>query len=225
MCSTFKVAAASLVLKRVEMGQERLDRRIVFSPEQLVTYSPVTEKRTGGDGMTLAELCEAALTQSDNTAANLLLQSFGGPPGLNTFLRSTGDSITRLDRIETSLNEAKPGDPRDTTTPEAMLGTLQRLVLGNVLAAPSRATLIRWMVANKTGDTRLRAGMSHAWKIGDKTGSGDNGTTNDIAVLWPSNRAPILVTVYLTGSTLQSEERNAILADVGRLVAAMIRPA
>jgi beta-lactamase class A len=222
MCSTFKLAAAGLVLRRVDQGEERLDRRVVFSANEIVTYSPVTGGRAGGEGMTMAELCEAALTQSDNTAGNLLLKSFGGPEGLNIFLRSIGDTVTRLDRTETTLNEATPGDPRDTTTPEAMLENLHRLVVGSVLSSASRERLTRWLVANKTGDARVRAGLPKDWEVGDKTGSGDHGTTNDIACVWPRDRAPVLVTVYLTESTLESDGRNTIVADVARLVAGSV---
>jgi beta-lactamase class A len=169
--------------------------------------------------MTIAELCEAAITLSDNTAANLLLASFGGPPALTAFLRSTGDGITRLDRIEPTLNEAIPGDPRDTTSPIAMLENLNRFLLGNTLNPVSRRRLTNWMVACQTGKTKLRSGVPRDWKEGDKTGSGENGTSNDIAIFWPPHRAPILVTAYLTGSKLSDSEQNAIIADVGRALA------
>lgn len=135
-------------------------------------------------------ICAAAVTLSDNTAGNLMLASFGGPAGLTAFARGLGDTVTRLDRIETELNEGTPGDPRDTTSPLAMLGTMQKLVAGDVLSAASRERLIGWLVANKTGDKRLRAGLPASWRIGDKTGTGGNGSANDIAVaLAPRPRA------------------------------------
>jgi beta-lactamase class A len=220
MCSTFKFLAAACVLARVDHKEESLERRVVFAPSDLVTYSPATEKRAGGEGMTVAELCEAAMTLSDNTAGNLLLASFGGPAGLTAFARSIGDSMSRLDRIETALNEAIPGDLRDTTTPVSMLHNLNKLVLEPTLSEASRNQLIAWLVGNKTGNTRLRAGFPGAWRIGDKTGAGDNGTTNDIAVIWPANRAPVLVTAYLTGSPKSADDRNAVIAEVGRIVTA-----
>jgi beta-lactamase class A len=224
MCSTFKFLAAAFILQRVEKGIEHLDRKVVFSTSDLVTYSPITEKRTGPNGMTIAELCVAAITMSDNTAANLLLASFGGPPALTQFLRSIGDPVTRLDRNETTLNEAKPGDPRDTTTPSAMLNNMHNLLLGDILSPASRDQLTQWLLKNTTGKARLQAGLPTDWKEGDKTGSGDNGTTNDIAILWPLNRAPILVAAYLTESPLSAEGRNAILAKIGRATANLIHP-
>jgi beta-lactamase class A len=223
MCSTFKVTMTAFILQRAEKGIERLDRKIAFSSKDLVTYSPVTEKHADGDGMTIAELCAAAITYSDNTASNLLLSTFGGPEALTHFLYSIGDPITRLDRFETSLNEATPGDPRDTTTPLAMLNTFNRLVLGDILSAPSRVMLTNWLVANTTGQARLRAGLPQDWKVGDKTGSGDHGTTNDIAIIWPPHRPPVLLTAYLTESPLSADDRNATLAEVGRSVASMIQ--
>lgn len=220
MCSTFKFLAAACVLSRVDRKEESLDRRIAFSRNDLVPYSPVTEKRAADGSMTVDEVCDAAMTLSDNTAGNLLLASFGGPAGLTAFARSIGDDMSRLDRLETALNEAIPGDPRDTTAPVSMLHNLNKLVLEPTLSESSRGQLTAWLVGNKTGDTRLRAGFPSGWRIGDKTGAGDNGTTNDIAVIWPANRAPVLVTAYLTGSRGSPEERNAVIADVARIVTA-----
>jgi beta-lactamase class A len=218
MCSTFKFLAAAAVLKRVDEGKEKLDRRVVYTKDDLVEYSPTTGKHVG-DGMTMAEICEAAMTLSDNTAGNLILASLGGPQGFTAFARSIGDPVTRLDRIETALNEAVPGDPRDTTTPNAMLKNVQALVLGDVLSAPSKQHLTQWLLGNKTGDTRLRARLPAGWRVGDKTGSGERGSTNDIGVVWPAGRKPIVVTIYLTETSAPPENRNATLAAVGNVIA------
>ncbi|MBX9931124.1 MAG: class A beta-lactamase [Methylobacterium sp.] len=220
LCSTFKVLAAGAILARVDEGREKLARRVVYGRGDLVTYSPVTERHADGSGLTMAEICEAAVTRSDNTAGNLMLDSLGGPSGLTAYLRSLGDGSTRLDRRETALNEALPGDPRDTTTPLAMLDTLGSLVLGSALSAASRAQLAAWLLASTTGAKRLRAGVPAQWRVGDKTGSGDDGTTNDVAVLWPPERPPILVAAYYTGSQASGDERSAVLAEVGRLASA-----
>ena len=220
MCSTHKFLAAGFALQRVDQGRDSLGRRISYARDDLVTYSPTTEKHVG-DGMTLGELCEAALTLSDNTAANLILDSLGGPAGFTSRVRALGDDVTRLDRIETALNEAKPGDPRDTTTPAAMADNLRKIVLGDVLSAPSRDQMTNWMLANKTGDKRLRAGVPADWRVADKTGSGGNAETNDIAVLWPPDRGPLVMTVYFAQSPAPDEARNAVIAQVGRLIAGM----
>jgi beta-lactamase class A len=220
MCSTFKLLAVGAVLARVDQQKEQLDRMVHFAQSDLVTYSPATEKRI--EGMSVRALCEAAITLSDNTAANLLLASLGGPAGVTSFARTLGDQFTRLDRNEPDLNEALPGDPRDTTTPESMVSNLRALVLGDALSPGSRAQLTEWLVDCKTGDKRLRAGLPSTWKVGDKTGSGKQGTTNDVAVLWPPRKPPILVAAYLTGTTLDDDHRNAILASVGKLVASAV---
>jgi beta-lactamase class A len=222
MCSTFKLLAAAAVLTRVDAGKERLDRRIRFEAGDVVVYSPITKERTGGDGMSLAELCEAAMIVSDNTAGNVLLATLGGPAGLTAYARSLGDAVTRLDRVEPDLSEAVAGDPRDTTSPAAMLANLHTLVLGNALAASSKDQLTRWLRGNKTGDTRLRAGLPNGWRVGDKTGSGEHGTTNDVGIIWPPERAPVLVSIYLTGTSAGAEQRNATLAAVGRAVASAL---
>ena len=222
MCSTFKALATAAVLTRVDAGKEQLTRRITFPASAIVINSPITEKRTGGDGMTLAEICEAAMTRSDNTAGNLLLAAIGGPPGLTAFARGLGDQVTRLDRDEPSLNEALPNDPRDTTSPNAMASNFQTLVLGTTaLSAASRQQLTAWLIGNKTGDTRLRAGLAKDWRVGDKTGAGDRGTNNDVAVVWPPNGAPIVIAAYLTGGAVPFAQQSATIASVARAVAAM----
>jgi beta-lactamase class A len=220
LCSTFKLLAAALVLRRVDKGEEQLDRRIVYPVSDLVTYSPETEKHAGPEGgMTIAAICAAALNLSDNTAGNILLASFGGPPALTAFARSLGDNVTRLDRMETALNEARPGDPRDTTSPSAMSADIHRILLGDALSPASRQQMIAWLLANKTGGKRLRAGLPPDWRVGDKTGSGNNGATNDVAILWPPGRAPILAAVYFAESQADAEARNGVIAEVGRIVA------
>lgn len=220
LCSTFKLLAAAAVLARVDAGHEQLERRIAYTAADLVAYSPETKARVGEGAMPLADICEAAITQSDNTAGNLMLAQIGGPAGLTASLRASGDAETRLDRIEPDLNEALPGDPRDTTTPSAMLTDLDRFALGETLSAGSRDRLKGWLLGNRTGDTRLRAGLPPGWRVGDKTGTGDRGTANDVAILFPPAAAPILAAVYLTGTTGTAEQRNAAIAEVGRLIAA-----
>jgi beta-lactamase class A len=148
-----------------------------------------------------------------------LLAILGGPQGLTAYARGIGDPVTRLDRIELDLNEAVPGDPRDTTTPAAMLQNLRTLLFGDALSASSKDQLTAWLVGNRTGDARLRAGLPPGWRCGEKTGTGKRGSTNDIGVIWPPQGAPVLVTAYLTETSAPSEARNATLADVGRAIA------
>lgn len=217
MCSTFKLLAAAQVLQRVDAGQERLDRAVAVARADIVPHSPLTEPHVGGT-MTMGALCEATITQSDNAAANLMLSSFGGPAALTSYLRSLGDPITRLDRNEPALNEAIAGDPRDTTTPAAMLELTRKLVLGDALKPGSRAQLRDWLIANKTGGKKIRAGLPADWQVGDKTGGGAFGTNNDVAIVWPPGRRPILVTAYLTQTTAPLAQRDAALAAVAALI-------
>jgi beta-lactamase class A len=179
MCSTFKVYASARVLQMAEHGQLTLDDKMFVDPAGILPNSPVTETRAGGE-MTLAELCQAALQRSDNAAANLLLNRIGGPPAITAFARSIGDERSRLDRFEIELNSAVPGDPRDTSTPEALGGGYRALLDGDVLAPPQRRQLEDWMRANQTSS--MRAGLPSGWTTADKTGSGDYGSTNDVGI-------------------------------------------
>ncbi|MEO5687027.1 MAG: class A beta-lactamase [Burkholderiaceae bacterium] len=218
MCSTFKFVAVAMVLARVDAGQQRLDDRIVVTPASLLDWSPVTSKRVG-QAMSVAELCEAAITISDNAAANLLLASAGGPAAVTAFARHIGDAVTRLDRTEPTLNEGTPGDPRDTSTPRAMAQTLRSVLLGDALSPTGRARLVAWMTATTTGAERLRAGLPFEWRLAHKTGTGRLGTTNDIGVAWPPRRPPLVMVAYLTECNAAGAAREAALARVARSVA------
>ncbi|WP_182084258.1 class A beta-lactamase [Aureimonas sp. ME7] len=216
--STFKALAAGAVLARVDKGEEDLDRLVAYEASDLVTYSPVTEKHAG-KGMTLAALCEATVTLSDNTAGNLVLRSLGGPEGLTRYLGSIGDGVTRLDRWETELNEGRPGDERDTTSPRAAAATLERLLLGGALSARSAEQLGAWLRYAKTGDAKLRAGVPKSWAVGDKTGSGGNGSANILAVLYPPGGRPIVVALYFTGSQAPMDAKNEAMKRIAQTIA------
>jgi beta-lactamase class A len=218
LCSTFKAVAAAAVLARVDRGEERLERRMAYGPGDLDTYAPVTAKHVAEGAMTLEDLCAAAVVWSDNTAGNLLLQALDGPEGFTAYVRSQGDTVTRLDRTEPTLNTAIPGDPRDTTTPAAIAGLLERILLGPALSPASRTRLLGWMAESPTGAKRLRAGLRPDWQVGDKTGTGENGTANVVAVIRRQNSAPLIAAVYLTQSPGTPDARNALHAEVGRLV-------
>ena len=219
MCSTFKLLTAAAALKRVDEGAERLDRTIAYGPNDLLEYAPIAKGDVAEGGMTLADLCAAAIDWSDNTAANLVLQAIGGPPGFTQFARSLGDKVTRLDRNEPTLNEATPGDERDTTSPRAMAADMQKVLLGDAMSDQSRRQLEAWLIDDKVGDKRVRAGLPHSWRIGDKTGSGDHGTANTIAIIRPPDQAPILAAVYYTESSAPMDARNAIHKEIGSLIA------
>lgn len=218
LCSTFKWLAGAAILARVDAGEESLDRPVAIRAEDIVTYSPGTEKHVG-QTMTLAEICEAAITLSDNTAGNLMLAALGGPDGFNAYVRSLGDGVTRLDRIEPDLNEAAPDDPRDTTTPTAMIADLNAVLVGDALSRTSRNKLTAWLIGNETGDARLRAGLPETWRVGDKTGTCNARTATDVGIAWPPSGKPVLIAVYLAESDASRDAQNTAIADVARAVA------
>ncbi len=207
--STCKALLAAAVLK--ENSLKQLDRRVLYRPDDLVGHSPVTRQHVS-TGLTLRELCDAAVRYSDNAAANLLFHELGGPRGLQTALTGLGDRVTRCDRYEVDLSEAAPGDPRDTSTPRALATDLRTYVLGNTLTADKRALLTDWLKRNTTGDKLIRAGAPAGWQVGDKTGTGGYGTRNDIAVVWPPGAAPIAIAVLSRRDTRGAESDDALIA-------------
>jgi len=219
MCSVFKFLAAGAILKRVDQGTEHLDRRIEYGESDLMEYAPVSKEHVKEGGLTLGELCAAAVQWSDNTAANLILKTLGGPEGVTAFIRSTGDQVTRLDRMEPELNVVPPGEVRDTTTGSSMVGLLNSVVLGNILFGDSRSRLQGWMIDAKVGEHRLPAGLPAGWRIAHKTGTGSD-QTNDVGIIWPPNRPPIIVAALYSRDGTRREQRENVLHEVGRIVAA-----
>lgn len=222
LLSTFKTLAAAALLHEHPLASGYFETVITYTQADLVANSPVTSTRVA-TGMTVAELCEAAITRSDNTAGNLLLKELGGPEGLTRFLRSTGDTESRLDRWETELNTAIPGDVRDTTTPRAIANSYRELVLGDTLGKPERERLKAWLLANTTGDARIRAGLPEGWTTADKTGTGDYGSANDVAITWTEDGTPIVLSVMTTKPAQDAEVDQTVLAEAARTVAEALR--
>ncbi|UJW29248.1 class A beta-lactamase [Saccharothrix sp. AJ9571] len=212
--STFKALAAAAVLDSTTPQQ--LDEVVRYSKDELLENSPITEDHVA-TGLTLRELCDAAVRYSDNTAGNLLLKHVGGPQGLDAALTAIGDEVTSADRWEPELNSAVPGDVRDTSTPRALAHDLRQFVLGDALAEDDRALLTDWLRRNTTGGTVIRAGVPADWVVGDKTGSGYYGGRNDIAVLWPPDRAPIVMAVMTSREEPRAKRADALLADAARV--------
>lgn len=228
IASTFKAYSCGHLLSLVDKGKADLGKRIRVEASDILSYAPVTKNRVGG-GMTLAELCETTTSMSDNTAANLILRDTGGPGAFTRFMRSIGDETTRLDRFEPDLNDVGPGEVRDTTSPDAAAASLRTLILGDALSDRSREQLKTWLVNNQVGGPLLRASLPEGWRIADRTGSGEYGSRGVVAVIWPQSndvptQGPVVVAVYLTGTTLSLEERNTVIAEVGAAIARDLQP-
>jgi len=218
--STFKALAAAAVLQKNDLAD--LDRVVTFSSDELITHSPVTELHVES-GMTLGELAEAAVRVSDNTAGNLLLEELDGPAGFTTALRAVGDDVTQAVRWEAGLNDGVPGDPRDTTSPRAFATDLREFALGDTLTSEKRELLVDWMSGNATGDTLIRAGVPADWTVADKSGSGGYGVRNNIAVVWPPGREPIVLAVLTTRDSPDATRDDAVVARAASIVAESLK--
>jgi beta-lactamase class A len=227
MCSTFKMPLAAAILREVDQGRMRHDQWVTYGHADKVPHAPITEQHLKRGGMTLVALAEAAQTTSDNVAANVLLKLIGGPAGFTSILRSTGDTITRLDRYEPHMNQVKGQDARDATTPAAMARTTERLLTSDWLSSASREMLIGWMVATTTGELRIRAGLPNNWRSGDKTGTGMApgmpDKYNDVAIAWPPGKAPLVISAFYETARPHKrgmrDQDQAVLAEVGRIAA------
>lgn len=219
MCSTFKFVAAAAVLAAVDKGELKLDTKVSYGKADLLSYAPVTTEHVAEGGLSLETLCRAAVAVSDNTAANLILKEIGGPAGWTAYARSLGDATSRLDRTEPTLNTAGKDDPRDTTTPEAMMGNVDALLLGDALSDASRKLLEDWMLTGTVTDPLIKAGVPKTWQVADKSGSGGNATRNDVGIIYRPDKAPILASIYTTGSKLDMDGRNKLIADAATIIA------
>lgn len=223
MCSTFKLPLAAMVLDKAGAGAWSLSDELPVSDADMVAYAPYVEsQRTRLQPVTVEGAASASVSLSDNTAANLLLDRLGGPPGFSAWLRGKGDRITRLDRREPALNENAPGDPRDTTTPAAMARTTQKLVLGNGLALGQQRLLYRWMENTSTGLKRIRGALPRGWSAGDKTGSCGN-AFNDVAVFTTAQGKRYTLAIFLDRPAVTGDDASAIIADATRALLPMLR--
>ncbi|WP_435593792.1 class A beta-lactamase [Nocardia sp. bgisy118] len=214
-CSTFKGLAAAAVLHRNPLSH--LDTVVSYTEADLLKSASVTSRHVA-TGMTIRDLCDAAVRFSDGTAGNLLLRDLGGPAELTAYARSLGDTVTRMDRIEPAITEATPGDPRDTTSPRALGTDYQRIVLGDALPADKRAFLRDLLEHNTTGAQRIRAGVPQGWTVADKTGTGDYGTLNDIGIVWPPGSAPLVIALMSSKATVDARYDQALLAQAATYV-------
>ncbi|MBG6206570.1 beta-lactamase class A [Labrenzia sp. EL_126] len=224
MNSTFKAFLCAAFLDAASNGTVDAGREVVVEESDIVSYSPVTAKRVGGAGFTIEDLCRVTVTISDNAAANIVMKEVGGPDGVTAYLRGIGDDISRVDRWEPESNTGIPGDDRDTTTPDAAAETLRKLVLDETLAEDARAKLTGWLEGNKVGNSTLRAGLPEGWRIADKTGAGANGSRNNIAVIWPEGRKPLVIAIYITQTTAAFEARNKAIASIAQALPAALQP-
>ncbi|MGY0500993.1 class A beta-lactamase [Nocardia sp. FBN12] len=212
MASTFKGLACGALLQAHPLSTGYFDQVIRYTAGDIVVNSPVTEKHIE-TGMTVTALCDAAITMSDNTAGNMLLRLLGGPAGFTAFLRTLGDTVSRLDRWEPELNTAIPGDERDTTTAAALVANYRALVVGTALPEPERTQLASWLKASKTGAKRIKAGLPTDWIVGDKTGSPAYGSALDVAIAWPPGRQPLVLAVLTTKPDQNAEPSNDLVAE------------
>ena len=213
--STYKALAAGVLLQQNSI--DKLNEVITYTKDDLVEYSPVTEKHVD-TGMTLGEIAEAAVRSSDNTAGNILFHKIGGPKGYEKALRQMGDRVTMSERFETELNEAIPGDIRDTSTAKAIATNLKAFTVGNALPADKRKILTEWMKGNATGDKLIRAGVPTDWEVADKSGAGSYGTRNDIAIVWPPNRAPIIIAILSSKDEKEATYDNQLIAEAAEVI-------
>ncbi|MEV6521522.1 class A beta-lactamase [Longispora sp. NPDC051575] len=225
MCSVFKTLAAAAVLRAFGSGERALSRTVRYNQADIdrAGYSPVTSLPGNlADGMTIGELCAAALSHSDNTAANLLLAEVDGPAAVTRLCRALGDPVTRLDRWESELNSAEPWRREDTTSPRAVTDTYRRLLLGTALDGEGRTLLGTWLRRNTTNGDTFRAGLPADWVLADKTGSGEYGTRNDVGVAWTSTGTPIALAVLTTHTDAAARPDNALVAATAAHLAAAL---
>ena len=218
-CSTFKPLAAAAVLHRNPLAH--LDKHVAYTQADVDSISPITQNHIA-TGMTIRQLCDAAIRYSDGTAGNLLMRDIGGPARLTAYLRELGDTVSRMDRYEPGLNRDRPDDPRDTTTPRAIATNYQKLVFGDALPAGKRALIEDWLLRNTTGGKRIRAGLPKGWRVADKTGSGDYGRVNDVAVVWPPHTAPLLIAVMSDRAGYGTPAADPIVVEAARRIVSIL---
>jgi beta-lactamase class A len=217
LTSTFKSIACAKLLYDVDQKRTELKNTVAVNRDDLVTYSPVLEAYVEKE-IALGDACQATMLTSDNTAANIVIESVGGTESITSFLRDIGDVNTRLDRVEPGLNEALPNDPRDTTTPISMTNTLNELVFGTVLSQDSRVQLIDWMKRNEVTGNLLRSALPAGWEIGDRSGAGGFGARSITAVVWRDKQSPLIVSIYVSQTDASMDQRDLAIVEIGKSI-------
>ncbi|WP_313081361.1 class A beta-lactamase [Atlantibacter sp.] len=215
LTSTFKTLACAALLERLQKDGGSLDQQVTIQPDELLDYAPITKNYLAPATLSLRTLCAAAVSYSDNTAGNRILTYLGGPQAITQFMRRLGDNVTRLDRTEPTLNEATPGDARDTSSPKSMAAGLQKILTSDTLTPANRAALDSWMREDKVGDALLRATLPQGWAIADKTGAGGYGSRAIIAAVYPPQQAPFYVAIYITRTEATMQMANTAIAQIG----------
>ncbi|WP_420851325.1 class A beta-lactamase [Parashewanella hymeniacidonis] len=217
LMSTFKVLACAKMFSDIEAGQLNKSETTIIKSDDLITWSPITKKLINKQ-ITVFDACKATMLTSDNTAANIVLEHIGGSSSLTKYLRKLGDPVTRLDRTEPDLNSASPGDVRDTSTPNAMVNTVNKLLYSRTLSLASRQYLSTWMQKNRLSTALLRSTLPADWHIADRTGAGNNGSRGIVASIWKGDRSPLIISIYLTETNLSLKDRNKAVASIGRVI-------
>ena len=218
LTSTFKVLACAALLDRLHKTSGSLNETVTIKPDELLSYSPITKNYVAPETITLQNLCAAAVSYSDNTAGNSVLTYLGGPEAVTRFMHESGDTITRLDRTEPTLNEATPGDERDTSTPESMAAGVHKLLATPLLTTPHRTVLEGWMREDKVADNLLRAALPKGWSIADKTGAGSYGSRAIIAAVYPTGGSPVYMAIYITQTNAEMKVSDGVIKKIGERV-------
>jgi beta-lactamase class A len=215
-CSTFKAFLASATLERVQRGEEQADRPVRVTAADMIPHAPVTELAIGRT-LTIRELMQATVEVSDNPAANILIREMGGIAVWRSWWPTFGDTTTVISRLEPDLNTALPNDPRDTCLPEQTLANIREMAFSDRLTPEHDALLNGWLTASPTGPNRIKAGVPEGWTVAHKTGTGANGTANDVAMLTPLSGSPVIVAAYFTGAIeATDDQRDAVIAEATR---------
>ena len=214
-CSTHKVFTVAEILHRY--SPEQLQEVIHYKEDDILSYAPVTKEHVD-TGMTLFDICEAAVRLSDNTAANLIIAKLGGIKNFKLALRELGDDITNPVRLEPEMNEFIPGDDSDTSTPKQMALNLQKYILGDVLNEEQKQILINWMTDNTITDNLIKASVPDNCKVIDKSGSGTYGTRNDIAIIYPESGKPIIMAIMTNRKMKYAIPDDKLIADIASVL-------
>ena len=219
--STFKVPLVAAVLAGVDRGARSLDQPVPFGPADVRDYAPVVRRRLSRGRMELRDLCHAALTESDNSAADLLLREIGGAAAFNAFVQGCGDAVTRLDRPSPEPDIADPGDRREGTTPAAMAALVHSLLYGDILSRDSQGRLRDWM----NGTIRLRSRLAADLPASPESGrEGSQGGSGEISLLYPTAQPRLILVAFISGGDPRPIVHEAAHASVVRAVYTLMRP-
>lgn len=225
MQSVFKFHVALAVLDRVDAGVLALDQKIHLTKADLLpdTWSPIRDKYPNAEvSLTIGQLIEYTVAQSDNNGCDILLRLIGGTQATEGYLHRIGSTDVEIKASEEQMHAQWDVQYQNWTTPKSAVWLLSQFCAGKTLSAHSRDFLYGIMESTATGTKRLKGLLPTGTVVAHKTGSSDTNSagitaaTNDIGIVTLPDGSAYAIAVFVSDSSEDNTTNEAIIAEISQ---------